>query len=139
MTRVYLDTSVVIRRLLRQPHSIEDWGEWHAAYASGIMHVEAMRCIDRLRLQGILDDPQYAQLARAVEDVRSCLHEVPLSPAIVERAAQPFGVVVGTLDALHLATALLLRQQAAPALVFLTHDHQLATAATALSFAVRGI
>ena len=88
--------------------------------------------------KGVLDDARYALLARSVEDIRSCLYEVPLSQAIVERATQPFGVIVGTLDALHLATAILLREHTLSTLVFLTHDLQLATAATALNFVVCG-
>ena len=65
-----------------------------------------------------------------------------MSPAVLRRAADPVPTPLGTLDALHLATALLWRdsQEAAPeaGLVVLTHDAQLGTAATAMGFETRG-
>jgi predicted nucleic acid-binding protein len=53
---VYLDTSAVLRVLLRRPKPLAIWGRWERAYASGLLHVEACRVIDRLRLEGALDD-----------------------------------------------------------------------------------
>jgi predicted nucleic acid-binding protein len=47
--------------------------------------------------------------------------------------------VLGTLDALHLATALEVKRALAPKLVLLTHDEQLARAARASGLAVLGV
>lgn len=60
-----------------------------------------------------------------------------LSRTILERAADPFPTHVATLDALHLASAIELRAVAGD-LAFATHDSQLASAARALDFTVRG-
>jgi hypothetical protein len=46
---------------------------------------------------------------------------------------------LGTLDALHLSTALCLREAGSGELTFLTHDGELAVAARSLNFAVDGI
>ncbi len=46
--------------------------------------------------------------------------------------------VVKTLDAIHLASALLFREGRGEALVFATHDSQQATAAEALGFTCLG-
>jgi len=48
---VYLDTSVALRILLRQPEPLKGWGEWEEAYASELLGLEARRTIDRLRLE----------------------------------------------------------------------------------------
>ena len=47
---VYLDTSTVLRVLLRQPKPLAIWAGWEHTYASELLHVEACRVIDRLRL-----------------------------------------------------------------------------------------
>jgi hypothetical protein len=57
----------------------------------------------------------------------------------MERAAGGFATQLGTLDALHVATALLWRDGRTPDLVFATHDRQQARAARALGFEVLGV
>ena len=59
------------------------------------------------------------------------------TPAILERAADPFPVSIATLDAIHLATALELRAEI-DELDLATHDARLANAARALGFRVTG-
>ncbi|HUV14594.1 MAG TPA: PIN domain-containing protein, partial [Acidobacteriota bacterium] len=66
------------------------------------------------------------------------IHRVPLHDEIVAQAARPFGTVLGTLDALHLATAMTLREQLGLELVIVTHDRQLARAAQSSGFDVQG-
>jgi predicted nucleic acid-binding protein len=61
----------------------------------------------------------------------------PVAASILERAADPFPTALGTLDAIHLATALQLRDEY-PALAFATHDRELATAARSVGFTVEG-
>ena len=63
---------------------------------------------------------------------------VPLSNPILERASQSFLTSLGTLDALHLATALRLIEVGGIDLIFLTHDSELALAARSVNFAVEG-
>ena len=58
---------------------------------------------------------------------------------VLSRAAQPLPTALGTLDAIHLATALLWREQGHADLVMATHDEALATAAKASGFRVVGI
>jgi hypothetical protein len=55
--------------------------------------------------------------------------QVPISSAIQDRAAGLFHAVIGTLDAIHLATALVWMEQTEEPLLFVTHDVQLAVAA----------
>jgi uncharacterized protein len=62
---------------------------------------------------------------------------VPLEPRILERSSEAFPTALGTVDAIHLATALLVRAEQ-PDLTFATHDRALATAARAVGFRVLG-
>jgi len=56
----------------------------------------------------------------------------------LQRAGETFPTMVGTLDAIHLATVLSIRETENMDLL-LTHDSQLGTAARSLGFDVLGI
>jgi predicted nucleic acid-binding protein len=131
---VYLDTSTVLRILLRQPKPLAIWARWDRAYASELLHVEACRVIDRLRLEGALDDEGVADVRQELGRVESAIAAVALSRPVLERAALPMATVVKTLDAIHLASAMLLRERRGVELSFATHDPQQARAARALGF-----
>ena len=61
-----------------------------------------------------------------------------IDDAALERAADPFPTTLGSLDAVHLATALLLRARVDD-LCLATHDPELATAARAVGLDVYGV
>lgn len=135
---VYLDTSVVLRVLFHESNPVKLWGKWDKAYSSSLWRVEALRTVDRLRLSGDLSDREVADLAGDIRIVHETLLIQPLNDSILQRASESFPTLVGTLDALHLATALAIREFDNPD-VFLTHDLRLGTAARSLGFEVAGI
>jgi predicted nucleic acid-binding protein len=136
---VYLDTSVILSRFLGQPNMLSSWGGWKSAYTSVVTRVEYLRTMDRLRLQGLIDDEARVELQTRFESLWRALCRVPLAEPILTRAAQPFPTVLGTLDALHLASALAARSDIPGEITLLTHDEQLGRAASALGFSVVGI
>ena len=136
---VYLDTSTVLRILLRQPKPLAIWAEWDGAYASELLHVEACRVIDRLRLEGALDDQGIADARQQLGRIESGIASVALSRTVLQRAALPMATVVKMLDAIHLASAMLLRERRGVELSFATHDPQQALAARALGFHCIGV
>jgi len=131
---VYLDTSTVLRVLLRQSRPLSLWGRWERAYTSEILALEARRVIDRLRLEAMLDDTGVATAHESLRRLERKIGKVALTRAVLQRAALPMPTVVKTLDAVHLASALLLSERRHVALTFATHDEQQATAARALGF-----
>lgn len=135
---VYLDTSVVLRVLFHEQNPVKVWGKWDKAYSSSLWRVEALRTVDRLRLSGNLSDGEVADLARDIRIVHETLSIHPLSDRILQRASESFPTVVGTLDAIHLATALAIREFDKVDL-FLTHDLRLRTAARSLGLEVLGV
>lgn len=135
---VYLDTSVILRILFREPNPVAVWGKWGRAFTSNLWRVEALRNVDRLRLSGDLSDEDVADLAREIRVVHETLAIYPVTETILQRASEAFPTVVGTLDAIHLATALAVRQ-VEPIDLLLTHDGQLATAARSVGFTVMGV
>lgn len=135
--KVYLDTSVVLRVLFREPTSIELWGKWDQAFSSALWRVEALRTIDRLRLMHEISDNEVADLVKEIQTVHETLAIHPLDERIMHRASETFPTVLGTLDAIHLATAISVRNTEGIDLL-LTHDSQLATAARSIGFEIRG-
>ena len=135
---VYLDTSVVLRVLFHEPNPVKIWGKWDKAYSSSLWRVEALRTVDRLRLSGDLSDKDVADLAREIRLVQETLWIYPLDDSVLQRASESFPTAMGTLDALHLSTALAIRGFDKLDL-FLTHDSRLGTAARSVGFDVLGI
>ena len=135
---VYLDASVVLRILLRQPKRLAAWGRWEAAYSSELLGVEARRVIDRLRVQAVLDDHELADVHHDLTRIERAIGAIPLTRPVLHRAALPMPTAVKTLDAIHLASALLLRERRIASLTFATHEPQQLRAARALGFECLG-
>ena len=135
---IYLDTSAVLRALLGDDDPLPQWGAWGHAYSSELMGVEARRALDRLRLEQALDDESLADAHDALAATERAIGEIHLTAAVLRRAGQSMPTVVKTLDAIHLASALLFAERRDAGLVFGTHDARQATAARALGFQVLG-
>jgi len=134
---VYVDSSVLLRVVLNERGALREWRRITQPVASELIRLECRRTIDRARIRERLDDDVIAQQRAAVLEVLHTFDIVPLDSVVLERAAEPFPTLLGSLDAIHLATASLLRAQAAD-LYFATHDGELATAARAMGFRVLG-
>ena len=136
---LYLDTSTVLRVLLDQRPVLAAWGNWESAWSSELLDVEARRAIDRLRLAGALDDAGVADAVAELGRIERTIGTVRLSRRILARAAQPMATSVRTLDAIHLASAMLLRERLQVEPLFATHDAGQAMAARALGFTCVGV
>jgi hypothetical protein len=131
---VYLDSSVVLRPLLNQPKQLHSWGTWKQAYSSELLGIECRRAIDRLRLEGLFDDEQVAEAMEQLGLIERTIRRIRLGRSIIQASSQTMPTIVKTLDAIHLASALAVRERRKIDLLFATHDTQQATAARALGF-----
>jgi hypothetical protein len=104
-----------------------------------LLGLEARRAIDRLRLEGALDDAGVADAHEELVRIEESIGSIPFTRPVLERAALPMPTVVKTLDAIHLASAMLLRERRRVALAFATHDPQQARGARALGFDCVGV
>src|SRR5262245_31831722 len=98
---VYLETSVLLRRLFRQIHPLKQWGSWKEAYSSELARVEALRTIDRFRLQNKMSDEEVAYAVKGLDEILKEIDEIRISPSVLHRASQAYPTVIGTLDAIH--------------------------------------
>jgi len=107
--------------------------------SSELIALESARTIDRLRLQGSLSVGEASARLRTVNDWRGAIDLVLVRTRVLSRASEPMPMPLGTLDAVHLATALLWRDGVGPLPTLATHDTALGHAAQAFGFEVRGI
>lgn len=135
--KAYVDTSVLLRIVLGEPHPLRQWRTIDLAISSELIRIEALRTIDRARIRLGLAETELAERRGDVLEALSAFHVARLDQTVLERAAEPFPTLLGTLDAIHLATAVLARLEHED-LVFATHDGELATAARSLGFRVVG-
>ena len=134
----YIDTSALLRIVLREPGALDDLRGYEALVSSELIAVESARTIDRLRLQHSLTSEEAAQRIHAIKEWLEAIDLVLLRPSVLSRASEPMPMPIGTLDAIHLATALLWRDRMGPLAVLATHDTTLGAAARAFGFEVRG-
>ncbi len=135
----YIDTSALLRLVLREPGALDDLQSYDALVSSELIAVESARTIDRLRLQGALTMEEAAERLRAVTDWLEAIDLVLLRPPVLSRASEPLPTPLGTLDAIHLATALIWRERMGVLRTMATHDSALGLAARTFGFEVRGI
>lgn len=139
---VYLDSSVLLRRLFGQQGALAEWMEIERGIVSALVEVECLRTIDRLRVSspaGTITEQDLAIRREAVYKLLRSLDTVDVTRPVLARAAQPLPTSLGTLDAIHLATALLWREETGSGLVLATHDAALGRAARSSGLPVIGL
>lgn len=134
----YVDSSVLLRVALGQPDALPEWGEVQRGVSSALVTVESLRTLDHLRLRAGLPDEEVATRRATILALIASLELVDIDVAVLDRAAQPMPTELGSLDAIHLATALLWKEVAGVAPVMATHDAALALGARAHGLAVMG-
>jgi predicted nucleic acid-binding protein len=135
----YIDTSALLRVVLREPGALDELRTYDGLVSSELIAVESARTIDRLRLQGSLTTDEATARLRTLNEWLEAVDLVLLRPPVLSRASEPMPMPLGTLDAIHLATALTWRDRMGSLPTLATHDTALGLAAQAFGFHVRGI
>jgi len=131
--RIYVDSSVVLKSLLNGDPAMSGLAHAEQVGASDLLEIECKRVLQRERLESHLDDQQYSESLVLLDAMLDHLHVIELGPAVKRRAAGSFPTVLGALDAIHLASALLWRDTEPHTQIrILTYDTQLATCARAV-------
>jgi predicted nucleic acid-binding protein len=133
--RAYIDSSVILRKLLRAKGAIADLTQWQL-FSSQLLDVEVRRTLQRCHFEGALAADPFARRLQEWYAFRDAIDLVSISDGILRRAAEPFPTLIKTLDAIHLATALAWTRQTEEPIVVLTHDRQFGIAASACGYPV---
>ncbi|HYI10821.1 MAG TPA: type II toxin-antitoxin system VapC family toxin [Thermoanaerobaculia bacterium] len=138
----YLDSSVLMRIILQEANPLREWDELVVGVSSVLISVEGYRTLDQLWHRNQLDENDVAEKRLLLETFLPRLDLKELTPDVLKLASNALPTPVRTLDALHLATAMLYRMTQPGderPIFFATHDVQLAKAAKAMHFDVIGV
>lgn len=130
---------MLLRLVLGQPDALPEWRQIQRGVSSALLRTESLRTLDRLRLRANLANSEVAKRRATILAVIDSLEVVDIDAAVLDRAAQPMPTELGTLDSIHLATALLWKEMRRVDLVMATHDEALALGAQAHGLPVVGI
>jgi predicted nucleic acid-binding protein len=137
----YLDSSVVLRVILKQANPLAEWDDLHRGICNPLLAVECHRTLDRFWREDRITDTDLEGKRVEIAAILKQASVMPLNDRVLDAASQPMPTIVAALDAIHLASALLYRasqpENERP-ILFATHDKQLATAARAMHFEVIG-
>ena len=130
---------MILRVVPGQPDRLEDLDDIASGVTSGLTEVECLRTLDRLRLRSVGAEDHLPALRDAVYRLLDETTVVEVTRSVLRRAGQSFTARLGTLDAVHLASALLWAEHTGEEPVMATHDRLLAVAARATGLSVVGV
>jgi len=125
---VYVDSSSLLKWLLNG-FELPRLKEWRAACSSELIVNDVYRTLFRLRLEGKLTDAQLVAKQQDALEFIDGIFLMQLNRAVIEKGREPFGTFIATLDALHLASAILWKSEVDAEVYILSHDDQLQNAA----------
>ena len=135
----YFDASVVLRKVLGQDDSLAAWDRVSTVCCSVLARLECARVLDRARISGGWPVDSLLAVGATLDVMFQTVQEIEISQTVLLRARAPLPIALPTLDAIHLATALLWREQHPnEPFMFATHDRALGRAATMMGLEVIG-
>ena len=141
-TWLYVDTSVLVQRVVYEPGSRLASRETSASpiVTSALAPVEALSAIVARRRSGSLRPSAFEAAVRRLDDERGKWVLVEVVTAVLVRAERIIRVVpTRTLDAIHLASALFFQDTSGIPLTFLTADRKQHESAEAIGLTARSI
>ena len=138
MKHGYVDSSVIVRIAFDEPGKVEGLSQFSNLATSELSQVELRRVLDRFRLSTKAQDSQLIEVGDKMETIKKILASLNLTQAVLLRAGHPLPVALGTLDAIHLASALIWQDAVAKPVTMITHDAQLAKVSRMMTLEVLG-
>lgn len=133
----YLDSSVILRALLAEEKGLS-LDEVEYGVTSSVTRLECFRSLDRLLLRGLLPPEEFSESRQLCLKLMMKFEVIHITEGLLALAESSFSMPVGSLDAIHLSSAILWQQKYRESLQFLTHDRELALAAISQGFHVEG-
>ena len=131
----YLDSSVVLRNIFNADNAYREFGLFSKIGSSELLVIECNRVIDRYRLENILNDSQVASAKEFLKKLIEGIYVVEISESIKARAADTFPTIIGTLDAIHISTAIVWQEhENDEEMMIVSHDRQMNVCAKALGY-----
>ncbi len=136
---IYIDSSALLRFLLQHSNFI-NLVEYNDDFVSSeLLKLECQRALIRYRLNQEVGDEGLLQLSEQLNDLLSRISLLKINSEILESASQNWGVNLGSLDSIHLASALYIKKEKKLAIQIFTHDKAFYTAARLANLEVIGV
>ncbi len=122
MNAAYIDASALVKLFKAEPETVAlraALSDWPVQVASDLIRVEAICTARRLGDEDTL---------RRANDALEGINLIPLTPEIVELATNAYTPTLRAMDAIHLATALTMREDLGAMFVYDTDLHAAAQA-----------
>ncbi len=133
----YLDSSVVLRNIFNADNAYKEFDSFSKIGSSELLIIECNRVIDRYRLESVLNDSQVASVKEFLKKLIEGIYIIELSESIKTRAADTFPTIIGTLDALHVSTAIAWQEyENNEEMMIVSHDRQMNICAKALGYKI---
>jgi predicted nucleic acid-binding protein len=133
--KAYLDTSVILAYFLESNASLDRMSTDVSVGSSRLLWVEFSRVLDRALRGGTLKAEEAVDIRRGFEETSRTINRLRLTEGILQRAEASFPLVIRTLDALHLASAVAWLGQDDPMnMEIWTLDRQFNLCAAAMGF-----
>ncbi len=139
MTYGYVDSSVIARIAFNEPDKIRGLSQFSKLATSELAQVELRRILDRFRLVTRAPESSLIAIGEKIEMIKRTMTLLNLTRPVLMRAGHPLPVVLGTLDAIHLSSALTWQDLVGEPVKVLTHDVQLAKACKMMNLETSGI
>ena len=134
----YVDTSVLLRHVLGEPGALKEFLEIDHVASSELIRVEAHRSVDRYRIRTKQREEDYVFRLELLHQYLANFELIPITSRILDHASQRLPLVLGTLDAIHLATCILYAEQNQRDISLCSHDESLKNAGRAMGLTVIG-
>ncbi len=132
----YLDSSVALRHILNGESGISLAFDGKKVYSSELFEIECRRVIHRCRMEGELNDEKLIIALDRLKKLLAAINLMSLSASVKKRAMESFPLIIKTLDALHLASALKLGESIpGDSVIIYSHDKAMNQCAKVLGFA----
>ena len=139
VSRAYFDTSALVKRYVREEGSVRVRAllRGKGVLSAAIITVELASALSRRRSEGDLSAQDFAAIVSRIREDRAYWHLIELSPLVLTRAeALVQSSILRTLDAIHVAAALVFEEVSGASLPFVTGDSRQAEATRAFGFEV---
>jgi len=136
---IYIDSSALLRFLLQHSNFINLVEYKNDFVSSELLRLECQRALIRYRLNQEVEDEGLLQLTEQFNDLLSRISLLKVNSEILDTASQNWGVNLGSLNSIHLASALFIKKEKKSVVQIFTHDKALYTAARLSNLEVTGV
>ena len=135
----YIDSSVILRRLFKEADELKEWSKVTIPFSSRLLQIECLRVFDRWKLRSQATINEIALKHAELFETLAHMALLPLTDNLLKMAEHAMPLPLGTLDSIHLMSAVAWREQHGDDFLFATHDHELGLAAKAYGLKVIGL